>query len=55
LSPTEALDPFYKPAFRVDSRYASYFKPSMLTDKDGNLVEELQADLGAKTAAALAN
>jgi hypothetical protein len=55
LSPTEPLDPFYKPAFRVDSRYASYFKPSMLTDKDGNLVEELQADLGAKTAAALAN
>jgi len=55
LSPTEGLDPFYRPALRVAAQYESYFIPTMLTDNDGNLVEALQADLGVKAPAALAN
>jgi hypothetical protein len=45
LSTTEALDPVYTPTFRVDSRYEPYFKPTMLTDGQGNLTEALQEDL----------
>ena len=55
LSTTEALDPTYTPAFRVDARYESYFKPTMLTDSKGNLAEELLEDLAEKVPAALAN
>jgi hypothetical protein len=42
---TEALDAVYKPAFRLDSKYENYFKPTMLTDKKGNLSETMQPDL----------
>lgn len=42
---TEPLDAVYKPAFRLDSKYAPYFQPTMLTDGEGNLNEDLQADL----------
>jgi hypothetical protein len=42
---TELPDSVYQPAFSVDSRYRHYFTPTMLTDKDGNLVEPLHADL----------
>ena len=42
---TEPLDSFYSPAFRVDSRYEKYFKPTMLTDAQGNLSENLYMDL----------
>lgn len=42
---TEPLDAVYRPAFSIDSRYQHYFKPTMLTDEDGNLVEELHEDL----------
>jgi hypothetical protein len=55
LSTTEAPDPAYTPAFPVDARYQSYFKPTMLTDSEGNLVEELQEDLTEKAPAELAN
>jgi hypothetical protein len=55
LSTTEAPDPAYTPAFPVDARYQSYFKPTMLTDPAGNLVEELQEDLTEKAPAELAN
>jgi hypothetical protein len=55
LSTTEALDPAYTPAFPVDARYESYFKPTMLTDSEGNLVEELQEDLTERAPAELAN
>lgn len=41
ISSTEPLDHMYYPAFRVDSRYASYFKPTMVTDSRG----ELHADI----------
>ena len=37
ISTTEPLDHMYTPAFRVDSRYESYFQPTMVTDKQGEL------------------
>ena len=45
IGPTEPLDAVYRPAFPIDSRYEGYFKPTMLTDEEGNLVEELHQDL----------
>jgi hopanoid C-2 methylase len=42
---TEELDATYTPAFRVASRYAQYFKLTMLTDERGRLTEELAEDL----------
>lgn len=45
IGSTEPLDPVYKPAFSVDSRYEFYFKPTMLTDEKGYLSEALHADL----------
>lgn len=41
ISSTEALDHMYTPAFRVDSRFASYFKPTMVTDRHGLLHEDM--------------
>jgi len=41
VSTTEPLDHMYTPAFRVDSRFESYFKPTMVTDKSGQLHEHL--------------
>jgi hypothetical protein len=41
VSTTEHLDACYAPAFRVDSRFQSYFQPTMVTDKTGNLASEL--------------
>lgn len=41
VSTTEPLDDAYTPAFRVDSRYRSYFQPTMVTDKTGHLADEL--------------
>jgi len=37
ISTTEPLDHMYTPAFRVDSCFESYFKPTMVTDKQGEL------------------
>jgi hypothetical protein len=31
----------YTPAFRVDSRFESYFKPTMVTDQSGALHKDL--------------
>ena len=31
----------YTPAFRVDSRFESYFTPTMVTDKQGELHEDI--------------
>ena len=45
VSTTEILDGVYTPAFRVDSRYEHYFKPTMVTDGAGNLSKEI-ADSG---------
>jgi hypothetical protein len=31
----------YTPAFRVDSRFENYFKPTMVTDVEGELHEDI--------------
>ncbi|HEU4478904.1 MAG TPA: radical SAM protein [Pyrinomonadaceae bacterium] len=41
ISSTEPLDHMYTPAFRVESRFESYFKPTMVTDKSGELHQDL--------------
>jgi hypothetical protein len=35
ISSTEPLDHMYTPAFRIDARFESYFRPTMVTDKQG--------------------
>jgi|GEM_PF-4566933 len=42
---TESLDAVYRPAFRVESKYRNYFQPTMLSDAQGGLSENLHADL----------
>ncbi len=42
---TEPPDSVYQPAFPIDSRYEHYFRPTMLTDEDGNLCDALHPDL----------
>ena len=39
---TEAPDPVYRPAFRVDRRYERHFRPTMLTDARGGLAEDVR-------------
>lgn len=46
IGSTEPLDNVYQPAFSIDSRYHHYFEPTMLTDENGNLCDELHPDLG---------
>src|SRR5215469_15926706 len=41
ISSTEPLDRVYKPAFRVDSRFEHYFRPTMVTDSTGGLHQDL--------------
>jgi hypothetical protein len=38
-------DAVYTPAFRLKAEYETYFKPTLLTDGQGNLNADLQADL----------
>ena len=45
IGSTERLDAVYQPAFRIESKYEAYFKPTMLTDQHGKLNEALQPDL----------
>jgi hypothetical protein len=45
LSTTEILDKVYEPAFSVNSCYQSYFKPTLLTDENGEITEELAPDI----------
>ena len=45
VTTTEPLDPSYTPAFRVDRRYETYFRPTMITDAHGALNEMLRDDL----------
>jgi hypothetical protein len=42
ISTTEFLDKAYSPVFPVSSRYKSYFKPTMLTDAEGCLADDMQ-------------
>lgn len=41
ISSTEPLDHMYTPAFHVDSRFESYFRPTMVTDKRGELHQDM--------------
>lgn len=41
VSTTEPLDAVYTPAFRLASRFEKYFRPVMVTDKSGDLSEDL--------------
>lgn len=45
LATTEELDSLYTPAFPVASRYAHYFKPTMLTNDSGSISDDLADDL----------
>lgn len=45
IGTTEPLDGVYSPAFRVESKYASYFQPTMITDREGHLNTALERDL----------
>ncbi len=45
ISSTDVLDDVYRPAFPVESRYRSYFEPTMVTDEKGGLAEALADDL----------
>lgn len=50
VSTTEILDTTYTPAFRVESRYESYFTPTMVTDERGRLSEDVAEDLAGDAA-----
>ena len=41
ISSTEPLDHMYTPAFRIESRFESYFRPTMVTDKRGELHQDM--------------
>ena len=45
VSTTEPLDRSYVPTFRLDRRYESYFEPTMLTDANGRIGEDLAEDI----------
>ncbi|HEY7689695.1 MAG TPA: hypothetical protein VH835_13430, partial [Dongiaceae bacterium] len=47
--PTETLDPLYKPMIPVADRYRHYFRPTMVTDANGELAGDLVPDLGRTT------
>jgi hypothetical protein len=49
FGPTETLDPLYKPMVPVADRFEPYFRPTMVTDENGELASELMPDLGATT------
>jgi hopanoid C-2 methylase len=58
ISTTEPLDHMYTPAFRVEPKFANYFQPTMVTDKRGELHQDmlesglLKTELVGKKAAA---
>lgn len=45
ISTTETIEQSYTPAFKVDSRFFSYFEPTMLTDENGMISENLADDI----------
>ena len=45
--PTEALDPFYTPRFRVEARFRDHFRPTMITDAEGAPHPDIAADVAA--------
>jgi hypothetical protein len=55
VSSTEVLDPCYRPAFSVATRYARYFEPTPLVDAGGELAGVLAADVDAARPVRAAN
>lgn len=53
VSTTEPQDRVYTPAFPVDGRFESYFRPTKVTDGSGRITDELAADLLACESARL--
>lgn len=43
--PTEALDPLYRPVIRLPAQYRRYFAPTMVTDPNGDLSEDVSDDI----------
>lgn len=41
ISSTEPLDRVYTPAFRIESRFERYFRPTMVTNQNGQLHDDL--------------
>jgi hopanoid C-2 methylase len=41
ISSTEPLDHVYTPAFRLDARFERYFRPTMVTDQNGQMHDDL--------------
>jgi hypothetical protein len=41
ISSTEPLDRVYTPAFRLDSRFERHFRPTMITEHDGQIHDDL--------------
>jgi radical SAM superfamily enzyme YgiQ (UPF0313 family) len=52
VSTTDRIDAVYQPLRRVASRYAGHFRPTLITDDEGNLNEALVEDLMAVRASA---
>lgn len=46
---SEPIGPLYQPFFPVAERYRHYFEPTMVTDPEGLLCEEIRADLERPT------
>jgi len=44
-APTEYLEDFYRPAMPVRADLERYFRPTMITDSDGRIAEDVAADL----------
>ena len=44
-APTEYLDGFYQPAIPVRPDLERYFRPTLITDSDGGIAEDVAADL----------
>ena len=42
---SECLDEAYKPAFKVAAQYQSWFQPTLVTDHEGRISNELASDL----------
>ena len=50
VTTTQPLGPLYTPAFPVSDRYRDFFQPTMITDRRGELEEEIVRNLSAAAA-----
>ena len=49
VTTTQPLGPLYKPMFAIPEKYRGCFRPTMITDKSGELDFEIAENLSAKT------